>query len=197
MAMSIRRCAPPYFKSNIVPIGVGIKGQTLYWTPRYILVYQGRNVGLVRYRDLQATLDTTRFIEDGAAPRDARVVDTTWRYVNKKGGPDRRFSNNRELPVCLYGEVTLKSKRGLHVELMLSRTDAADGLPGAIDALVKQRAASREPTSPSPAIPESIMFCCHSCGKRFRVRLELRGKAARCKACGASLIIPRPDLQTT
>jgi hypothetical protein len=36
---------------------------------------------------------TTRFIEDGPVP------DTTWRFVNKNGTPDRRFDNNRRLPV--------------------------------------------------------------------------------------------------
>ncbi|WP_462388382.1 hypothetical protein [Acidovorax sp. Q11] len=55
-----------------------------------------------------------RFIEDGSPPRDAQVIDRTWRYVNKKGGPDKRFKNNRELPVCLYDELQLSSSTGLN-----------------------------------------------------------------------------------
>lgn len=48
---------------------------------------------------------SARFIEEETPPADAAVVDQTWRQVNRKGGPDRRFNNNRELPIGrLYGK---------------------------------------------------------------------------------------------
>lgn len=43
--------------------------------------------------------------------------------VNKSGGPDRRFKNNRELPICLYGEIELRSESGLNTVLMFSNAD--------------------------------------------------------------------------
>jgi len=194
-AIRIRKGTPSYFKTNVQLVAVDLRGQTLYWTPRYILVYQGRRVGLVRYRDLLASTDTTRFIEEEGVPGDAQVVDTTWRYVNKSGGPDRRFSNNREIPVCLYGEATLRSSGGLHVELMFSRVGAADALGSAVAAVVQYRENWREkPPAATVSASEGIVFHCHSCGKRFRVRSDLAGKSATCKACGASLIVPRLDM---
>lgn len=68
-------------------------------------------------------MHTTRFIEEEAVPKDAEVVGRTWKYVNKSGGPDRRFKNNRELPICLYGEIELRSESGLNTVLMFSNAD--------------------------------------------------------------------------
>ena len=45
--------------------------------------------------------------------------------MNKKGGPDRRFSNNRELPICLYGEMDFKSSNGLNERIHCSHAEAA------------------------------------------------------------------------
>ena len=59
-------------------------------------------------------------------PRDARQVDTTWRFVNKNGGPDRRFKDNRQLPVMLYGESPSRVSHGLSWNLDLSVIDVAD-----------------------------------------------------------------------
>jgi hypothetical protein len=42
----------------------------------------------------------TRLIEEGPVPRDAERIGITWKYVNKGGGPDRRYKNNPQLPSC-------------------------------------------------------------------------------------------------
>ncbi len=61
-------------------------------------------------------------------PADAMVVDTTWRYVNKNGGPDRRFKDNRELPVVQYGRVALTASTGMNNMLSFSNAQAAEVL---------------------------------------------------------------------
>jgi len=60
------------------------------------------------------------------AQKDSQQVDTTWRYVNVKGGPDRRYKDNRQLPVMLYGEVEIGTSAGLHWLLQCSRPDAVE-----------------------------------------------------------------------
>jgi DnaJ-like protein len=64
----------------------------------------------------------TRFIEDDPVPADATIVDRTWRYDNKNGGPDRRFNNNVQLPVAQYGVLVLTSSRGLNIHLHTSNS---------------------------------------------------------------------------
>ena len=76
--------------------------------------------GGIPYHDFHVEQRLTRFIEDEPVPADATVVDRTWRYVNKSGGPDRRFNNNAQLPVVQYGVLVLTSSRGLNVHLNTS-----------------------------------------------------------------------------
>jgi len=56
-------------------------------------------------------------VEEDAVPSDAKVVGSTWRYVNKNGTPDRRFNNNRQLPVVLYSQINISSTSGLNVAM--------------------------------------------------------------------------------
>lgn len=44
-----------------------------------------------------------RFIETGRVPGDAAIAGRTWWFVNKNGGPDRRFKDNARLPITRYG----------------------------------------------------------------------------------------------
>ena len=66
---------------------------------------------------------TTQFVETDSVPKDAKVVRQTWLKVNKNGTPDKRFKNNRQVPVCEYGMVLVKSNTGLHIELMCSNSE--------------------------------------------------------------------------
>jgi hypothetical protein len=100
---------PPYVKSNISPIPVPVGNRSLYLFPDRILIFDGIDVGAIAYSELHLDINPTRFIEDGRVPRDAGIVGSTWRFVNKDGGPDERFNNNRQLPICLYEEIHLNS----------------------------------------------------------------------------------------
>src|SRR5205085_10647069 len=75
----------------------------------------------------------TRFIEDAGVPQDVQVVGTTWQYVNKNGGPDRRFSNNRQIPVAQYGLLKITSRTGLNIHLHVSNLEAARYFAGAFN----------------------------------------------------------------
>lgn len=118
---SIRVASPAFLKTNVETVAVGVGRQTLYFFPDRILVFDEGRVGAIGYDALIVSVKQTRFIEN-SAPSDARVVDKTWKYVNKKGGPDRRFANNPELPICLYDELHFQSRNGLNEILQVSRT---------------------------------------------------------------------------
>ena len=113
---------PPHVKTNVTVLCIPVGKTSLYLLPDRILVWSREGVGALAYTDLEIDIKETMFIEDAHVPRDARVVDKTWQYVNKKGRPDRRFSNNRELPVCLYEQLHLSSMSGLNEIIQLSAT---------------------------------------------------------------------------
>jgi hypothetical protein len=124
--------APPRLATNLAVPSLNAGRQTLYFFPERVIVYDGGNVGAIAYKDLQVDVSATNFIESASVPSDSKVVDHTWQYVNKKGGPDRRFKDNRQLPVALYGEMHLRSASGLNERFQTSNVEApkmfADGV---------------------------------------------------------------------
>ncbi|WP_266157833.1 DUF4236 domain-containing protein [Dyella silvatica] len=133
----IARAMPPGIKTNVETISIDVGRQTLHFLPDRVLVYQGSSVGAVGYRELQARYKSTNFIEDGSPPSDARVVGHTWRFVNKNGSPDRRFNNNRQLPICEYDEVTFTSPSGLNEMIQVSHAGTGDAFVNSIHLLAR------------------------------------------------------------
>jgi hypothetical protein len=105
---------PRVLRSNITPPTITLGRRTFYFLPELMLVKHGSRFGAVGYDDLHISSQESRFIEDGAPPADAEVVGHTWKHPNKSGGPDRRFRDNRQLPVCLYEVMHLSSASGVN-----------------------------------------------------------------------------------
>ena len=97
------------------------KKEVLLFLPDKLLILQPNNrIGALNYEDIEFDVHGTRFVETEKVPKDAVIVDNTWQYVNKSGGADSRFKNNRQLPVCLYGEIEMTSASGLNTVIMFS-----------------------------------------------------------------------------
>ncbi|MBC3765556.1 DUF4236 domain-containing protein [Neptunicella marina] len=111
---------PPLLKTNIKSVAIGVGRQTLHFFPDRVFVFDSNGVGAVNYNDLNLNVERQQFIEDGSVPRDADVVGQTWKYVNKSGGPDRRFRDNHQIPVCLYENIAFTSNSGLNELIQLS-----------------------------------------------------------------------------
>lgn len=123
---------PPFVKTNVATPSIPVGTQTLYFFPDKVLVFEPNGVGAVSYENLNVDISHTRFIEDGSVPKDAEIVDRTWKYVNKRGGPDKRFKDNRQLPVVRYEEVHFSSITGLNERIQLSCTGRSSGFEQAI-----------------------------------------------------------------
>jgi hypothetical protein len=122
----------PLIKTNVqIPV-ISVGRQKLALFPDRVLVAESSAVGAIPYSSLEINLSTTRFIEDGSVPSDSKIVDYTWQYVNKSGGPDRRFKNNRRLPIALYEELHFNSSSGLNELIQLSKTDVSSAFKGSI-----------------------------------------------------------------
>jgi hypothetical protein len=119
---------PKRVRCNIDVPSLGVGRQRLYFFPDRVLVFEPAAVGAVSYDTLSVTRSTTQFIEENSVPPDAQVVGRTWRFVNKSGGPDRRFKENRELPVCRYETLHFGSPSGLNELLHVSRVGAGEPL---------------------------------------------------------------------
>lgn len=110
---------------------VNANGPDLWIYPTLLAVGDLRDSpALVDLRELRLDYTGQRFIEDERLPQDAQRIGTTWRYVNKDGGPDRRFSDNPQLPVMLYGQLDLTTSGGLRERLQVSDASKAADFAG-------------------------------------------------------------------
>ena len=140
-ALSTRLTLPPYFKSNLTGCLLPAGRLKLFFLPDTILIFDGRSAGSVGYGQLNMHVGTRRFVESGTPPYDAKQVGATWRFVNKNGGPDRRFTGNCQLPLMEYGTFKLLTRSGLCEEFHCSRTDLPIALELAIRAMAPAQGA--------------------------------------------------------
>ena len=135
----------PYFKAGKI---------TIYAAPDRLFVFGQRTVATLPYRLLNLDARSTRFIESDTVPHDAKVIDHTWRYVNKDGSPYRRFNNNHRIPVVAYDELHFTSRTGLEELFQFSRQGVAGRFKGAISQLsgADRSSASAQAVSPLPDV---------------------------------------------
>ncbi len=132
---------PPCIQSNVIPPGIKVSDKHLYFFPDCILIRQSNRYGSVAYGDLRLASRPQRFIVEDRVPTDSMIVGKTWKHPNKKGGPDRRFANNRELPICLFEELGMISGQGFKALLMAS---ARDSITEVESALLEMRSTTKE-----------------------------------------------------
>ncbi|WP_431240853.1 3'-5' exonuclease [Mycolicibacterium aichiense] len=116
---------PQQLATNIAVPTISAGRTSLHFLPDRVLVREGKRFSDIAYTHLGIDPGSTRFIEESAPPGDAIQVDWTWRFVNVKGGPDRRYNNNRQLPVMHYETLDFTSPQGLQWHLQISRNGAA------------------------------------------------------------------------
>ena len=130
---------------NLTPPAMHVGKQVIHFFPDVALVDDGRCVGAVGYSALTIAWQDSNFIEEGPAPGDAQVIGQTWKHPNKNGGPNRRFKDNRQIPICRYEVMHLRSGSGLNELVEFSR---AAGFATALVALPRNDALNK-PSLPS------------------------------------------------
>lgn len=141
----------PSIDCNIEPWSIPAGPQQILFLPDRLIVHESGRFAGISYQELDVALEETAFVEVDSVPNDARVVGQTWRFVNKSGGPDRRFNNNRQLPVVAYFKVSLQSRSGMHIVFQLSSGDAARGAKVALDRLCQTSLPTPSPLPEPPA----------------------------------------------
>lgn len=117
---------PRVLVTNIEIASIDAGSRSWYFLPDRLLLRDARTYAEVPYSHLQVEATAVRWIEEGSPPSDSPVVDTTWRYVNMKGGPDHRFKDNRQLPILHQARVRIWSEGGLQCVLQMSDPRAAE-----------------------------------------------------------------------
>lgn len=116
---------PFFLKTDATCYYIKLLKDDVYILPDRLIVKGKKGWGVVEYSEMSIDVGNVIFIENGATPKDAEIVGYTWQYVNKNGSPDKRYSNNRQLPKCNYGTLAFKSGTGLNVIIYISNVNNA------------------------------------------------------------------------
>lgn len=121
-------------------------GGDLYIYPGFVLYRASRQAfALIDLHDVNLECCSKQFIEKGAVPSDSQTVGQAWVYSNKDGSPDRRFRDNYQMPVVLYGNLLFSSASGLNEQYAFSNPALAQRFATAWVAFGKSFAGSAVP----------------------------------------------------
>jgi hypothetical protein len=133
---------PKQLTTNVSVPSLEDTRSSIYFLPDKVLICSGSAFAELDYGHLGVEAGQTRWIEEESVPGDTRQVDTTWKYVNKSGGPDRRFKDNRQLPIILLSTLRLSGPNGLDARYDLSNPDSAGYFAQALNGM---KAAPNQP----------------------------------------------------
>ena len=128
----------PGIAANVPIVGMALATQGLFFCPDRLLIRQRGQYAAIGYDSIRVSMSETQFREPTGIPQDAELVGRTWQFVNKSGGPDRRFKNNRQIPVARYASIGIQSASGLNVALLCSNCQSAREAAVELDASMKK-----------------------------------------------------------
>jgi hypothetical protein len=133
---------------------------TVYFFPDLLLACRKRAVGGLDYQNVFVQFHDQRFQETDGVPGDAVVVGSTWRFVRRDGGPDRRFNNNKQIPIVNYQAMVVNGPGNFQKVLYLSKNASRTRFLAGIAALAKLHgdrvwSSGPEPTSSPLLLPNS------------------------------------------
>ena len=76
----------------------------------FIVSRSATDFDIIKKEDAKVLFRRQNFVETSNAllPKDAKLVNYTYKYVNANGSKDARFSNNPRYPVYEYGDLTIQ-----------------------------------------------------------------------------------------
>ncbi len=129
----------PYFlKTDATCYNIKLQNDNIFILPDRIMVKGKKGWGAIEYAELDITVASQIFIEDGVVPKDAEIIGYTWQYVNKNGSPDKRYKNNRQLPKCNYGALSVVSGNALNILLHISSINHAKSFLSIVNKMIAE-----------------------------------------------------------
>jgi hypothetical protein len=186
-----KRASLVYSTPNVIKANIDIPSiiadlENIYFFPDVVLIIEGSRARAISYDKLLISWSDTRFVENERVPSDAQIVGQTWQYVNKKGGPDRRFGYNRQIPQVLYQQMVLRGPNEFVKIFHISHVADRSGFDIALDGLRRHLdTATMDIVAPGPSGAVkvgSIVFA----GPRHERTIRLNDDMERKRADGSA-----------
>ncbi len=120
-----------------VPYMQNANGGEIFFYPGFILYRAAKTAfSVIDFHDLNGSVILVKFFEEQGVPPDSQVIGQTWAKCNKDGSRDKRFVNNYQIPIALYGSWTLKSDTGLWEQFQFSNPERLQRFANAMNAFI-------------------------------------------------------------
>lgn len=106
MDLSISQSLPKGLSTNAKVYTLACGNLSLSFLPDALLINQNGVNKAIDYNDLQVDLRAEEFLEESLVS-DAHLIQKTYMYTNKSGGPDMRYKDNPEAFLVEYGVLEL------------------------------------------------------------------------------------------
>lgn len=95
--------------SRDIPVLRDLQGYSYYVYPRYIIkALSYANFEVFPINTIGINYSKVHFIEENEVPIDTQIIEYRYKYENKNGGRDRRYTYNPKLPLVEYGEIQIE-----------------------------------------------------------------------------------------
>jgi len=131
----IKMGKPRRFITNVKALLIPIVTKKIYFFPDRLFITEGRLIGTVNYKDLIVEYcKAPTVMPQKDIPIGTEIVGHVWRYANKDGSPDKRYSStNYQLPIANLSQLNLKSESGLLECFQFTKVDVAEKFAKALN----------------------------------------------------------------
>ncbi|NLJ95949.1 MAG: hypothetical protein GX321_02250 [Clostridiales bacterium] len=112
--------APFYIRINTKVMQAKLGKITLVILPHYYIITNKSEVGIIVTSNIMITTKPCPYAELDDVPEDTEVIYSRWQYVNKDSSKDKRYKDNKKIPICNYGLIHLKSDKGFMIMILSS-----------------------------------------------------------------------------
>ena len=124
--LSVVTGTPSGATMNFVPLVFQLDLRNLLLLPQYLMVQSGTDVTARSYDAVQVEVSEWSTQVD-LVPPGAEFLGYVWRFMNRDGGPDRRYSDNYQIPVIRTWEVDFKIESVGEIHTAFSSREAVRG----------------------------------------------------------------------
>jgi hypothetical protein len=133
---------PDKSQMNVTPPVFIVGALQIFFLPHCMMFREGSSAKFIFYETVTCSvLDLPMTFPN--APQGVTILDHTWTFMNKDGGPDRRYSDNPLIPIVAVAELRFDFVESKSRRFIFSDREAAKGF---CDAITKLSMIARQAT---------------------------------------------------
>lgn len=149
-ALGVSLQSPAAVTLNFEPPALQAPDRSIYFLPDLLLIEQHGRYATLPYQSLRFEAAKGSFITS-TVPPGVQPIGFTWKYRNKAGGPDKRYSDNPQIPIIETTELDFHHPSGFQFHTAFTDNAAATNFVAALRALIARLPTGQSLPPPPPA----------------------------------------------